>query len=538
MAVNLGMGVIRIAADLAPLRTALVSARYQLASFVAGTRSIGQVTGFLAGNFLVSSVITLGRAFVDANVGASHLGETMNRINVIFGQSANVITGFAEQMAKDFGYAKNQVLELAASFGQMGLGAGLSQKEAAEFGKVLGQVAVDAQSFMDVDLSVAGQKVASALAGQIRPLREWGVLLSSDQVKQEAFRLGLAKFGGAISEQDKVLARSSLMLRKLGIVEGDAARTAGSAMRQQEAAIGRLKNAFVDFGQAMSPLWQSIVTSFNSSMGNLQKLIEDNKDSIRTWAVGAAEWFDYFKSGFQKVIGTFGPLFTSFGRAISQLLLPSRKVWNEMAAGAAKFGRIFAGVAAKWIEAAHEMYRAIGTLGGELWSQFGELVKEIAPLIIFAAHAMLMFSIITMRSITAIIAKLTEMLRLLAELRLAFDIITGGGDKAIKEREKQLAKPADAAEIGKVVANAQKGANPPGAPPIPPADEGLPAGKHKKHDVMSSFEETWKKLQGGVDDTDKKQLGQLQQMNGKMDNLINAVKQRQGNGVAIAAGGN
>ena len=328
MAVDLGKGIVTVTANLAPLRTALVSARYQLASFVAGTRSISQVAGFLTGNFLVSGVMALQRAFLGAGQSAASMGETINKLKVIFGASSVELRKFADEIENTFGYAQAEILDAASAFGAMGRGAGMASNDAAKFAKEMVKLAIDMRSVENVSFGTAVQKLQSGLAGQIKPLREYGILLSADQIKQEAYRLGLARTGQALSEKAKVIARASLEFKKAAFVEGDAMATINSTRNLQVAALGRLQNAYTRFGEAIQPIFHGMAVALNDVSKALSSFVKDNKAGIFQWAASVGEGFSFLKEQFRGLIDAIRP-------AVEEFFVVLSRLWNKVSQGTA-----------------------------------------------------------------------------------------------------------------------------------------------------------------------------------------------------------
>lgn len=486
MGVNLGEGVVRISADLAPFRTAMVSARYQLASFVAGTRSLSQVGGFLAGNFLVSGFMALTKSMADAAISAGHLGETMNRIRMIFGDSAGVVIDFSNQMAKKLGMPKQALLETEAAFGQMALGAGMARKEAAEFAKIMTQAAIDAKSFMDVDLSVATNKIMSGLAGQIRPLREWGALLSAESIKQQAYRSHIAQTGHALTEQQKVMARSIVILKKLGVTEGDAMRTMNSTQMQSAAAIGNMQNAMTSFGEAIAPIWHYVVTIFNRAMGMIAGYMEDNKQSVFDWLMAITGEIEYLRQIFAQPIGE-------------------------------QLGKIF-------VHMFQIMTRALTMFGGEVPQSIDDIEGLLGAFLGFLEN----FDALLQKVLSGLNAIKSSLPGIMTIIDLMAGKVPGWGGNQAPNAPKPKAPhkpPQWMLDLGKI----------PEVPPEkPPEAQDVP--KEKKHAAFQSFEEFYKQLQGGVGEGEKQQINRLDAIDQKMGVLVQAVQQRNGIPFAVAGG--
>jgi hypothetical protein len=198
--------------------------------------------------------VTAATAFgVKAVMAASDLAEQMSKLNVVFGTSGKVVTDWADQMAKDFGLPKTQILEAASSLGLIGKASGLAQPAAAKLSTQLAGLAADAASFYNVPLEEALAAIQSGLVGEAEPMRRFGVLLNEGAVKAEAYRLGIAKTGDELTEQQKVQARSSLIMKGMTDASGDLVRTQDSLANRLREVQGRAENFAATLGTALLP---------------------------------------------------------------------------------------------------------------------------------------------------------------------------------------------------------------------------------------------------------------------------------------------
>jgi hypothetical protein len=494
MAVNLGSGVVTISANLAPLRTALVSARYQLSSFVAGTRSLTQVSGFLAGNFLVSGVISLGRAFAGAGQAAADMGETINKLKVVFGASNTDVRKFADELAADLGYAKGELLDAASAFGAMGRGSGMAAKEAAVFANEMVKLAVDMRSVENVPFTVAVQKLQSGLSGTTRPLRQYGILLSADMVKQEALRLGLIKVGQTLDEQAKVVARASLEFKKAQFAMNDAAITAESTSNLQVAATGRLVNAYTEFGKALMPLWHGLAKGLNNAAKWIEGFVENNKGAFYAFASRVADTIKFMNYSITEAFRAIQPSFQQFMRSFSYL-------WSSIAGNM------------DIIDAFRTAF-VFGLTTARLATDL--LLKSLNAVIQSLLYAIDYFFVMNALA-AANPQKIAEFLGTIA-----------GGGHILKPR-------------GETFKHGPEAVPPPEenrAEGVFGGAEAAGEGKGKKGKVLTSLADFWEQLQGGVGDVQKQQLKAQQEGNAKLNQIVDELKKNRGNNnFGLAAGG-
>src|SRR3954469_23193064 len=68
----------------------------------------------------------LASGLSDSIMKAASLGETFNKVDVTFGESAQQVKDFADDMSKRFGLVRNDTLGAAAGFGQILKASGLT----------------------------------------------------------------------------------------------------------------------------------------------------------------------------------------------------------------------------------------------------------------------------------------------------------------------------------------------------------------------------------------------------------------------------
>lgn len=252
--------------------------------------AIGTAAGALAAGVIASATSALTGFFARGIAGATNLAETLSKVGTVFGDSASVVTGQADAMARAFGLPKQAILDASASIGLVGKAAGQSQAEAAAMSATMAKLAADASSFYNVPLDQALEKIRSGLVGESEPLRAFGVLLSEDAVVNEALALGLAKSKKEIDEQAKVAARASLIQKGLADATGDLERTSGSTANQWRKLTGSLENMAVEIGTALAPAINALIGLATEMAGAIGGAIESSKGAFETFAAGVVEW--------------------------------------------------------------------------------------------------------------------------------------------------------------------------------------------------------------------------------------------------------
>src|SRR3989304_383720 len=184
---------------------------------------------------------------------ASDLAESMNKVNVVFGESAVEVKEFSENAASSLGMSNQAALEAAGTFGNLFTSMGLTRDEAAGMSTDLLTLAADLSSFNNIDPTVALEKLRSGLVGEVEPLRALGVNLSEAAVEAKALELGIIDAGEEMTSAQKVTARYALIIEQTKNAQGDFARTSDGLANSTRILKAQFQDAAAELGQALLP---------------------------------------------------------------------------------------------------------------------------------------------------------------------------------------------------------------------------------------------------------------------------------------------
>lgn len=230
-----------------------------------------------------------------AGKAASDLGEAINATTVTFGESGAEIVEWSKTTADAMGIARTDALNAAAGFGNMLRSAGLTGDTAADMSRRMVLLAADMGSLHNQDPTEMLDRIRSGLAGEAEPLRRFGVLLSEAAVQQEAVRLGLSETGKDLTDEQKMQARYSVILKQTTTSHGDFANTADSVANATRRATATAKDSAATFGKALEPIMKRVIGV----------------------AAGLAEKFAHLSPGMQQTIVVVGLLLAGLGPLIA-----------------------------------------------------------------------------------------------------------------------------------------------------------------------------------------------------------------------------
>lgn len=214
---------------------------------------------------------------------AADLGEQVNQSRVLFGQASSDVERFAKGAVNSFGLSERAALQAAGAFGGIGKSIGLSEGSLDDFSVTLVKIAGDLASFKNISTEEAIQKLTSGLVGQTETLRELGIIIDQDTLKRAAQREKIGDGSKELSQQEKVLATYSEILRQSSDAQGDFARTSDSLPNQLRSFEAQVENLKASLGEGLLP----VVVDAVGSLSDFVFLIEKAADGIAA-LVGAA----------------------------------------------------------------------------------------------------------------------------------------------------------------------------------------------------------------------------------------------------------
>ena len=196
----------------------------------------------------------------DAVKSASDLSESVNALQVTFGDAADDLLKLGDAAATTVGLSKSQFNSLAVSF------AGFTKQIAGDGGDVAGVTddltrrIADFASVMNLDISRATQVFQSTLAGSSEVARAYGIDVGAAAVEQFALENGLAASKDEMTESVKVQARYALIMQETEKVSGDFANTSDGLANSQRILTARMEDVRAKVGEALVPVLASFVT--------------------------------------------------------------------------------------------------------------------------------------------------------------------------------------------------------------------------------------------------------------------------------------
>tara|TARA_R100001463_G_scaffold29691_2_gene67562 strand:- start:2503 stop:4293 length:1791 start_codon:yes stop_codon:yes gene_type:complete len=208
---------------------------------------------------------------------ASDFEESLNKVNVSFGQSSKEVQAFAKTTIDSFGIAEGSALDMAALFGDMGTSMGLTQKQAAGMSTSLVGLAGDLASFKNIKIDVAQTALASIFTGETESLKKLGIVMTEANLKQFALEQGITKTIKQMSQAEKVQLRYNFVMSQSTNAIGDFARTSDGVANSTRSLQESVKELGEQFGKELLPLASDVIKTLRGIVDRMRSMSDENK---------------------------------------------------------------------------------------------------------------------------------------------------------------------------------------------------------------------------------------------------------------------
>lgn len=199
----------------------------QSASAVSGG-FFGKLKNFLGiGGLFSLTFATVGRKIGDSITEMNSYIENVNLFTVSMGKYADEAMDYAEKVQDAMGIDMSEFIRNQGIFMNMASGFGVAEDKAYKLSKGLTELAYDISSFYNVDVDTAFQRLQSGIAGEIEPVRRWGIALDQASMQEWMLKKGIDAKVNSLNQADKAMIRYNMMVEAMagnGAI-GDFART-------------------------------------------------------------------------------------------------------------------------------------------------------------------------------------------------------------------------------------------------------------------------------------------------------------------------
>lgn len=198
---------------------------------------------------------------------ASDLNESMSKSKAVFGDSARGIEQWSTDASTALLMTQQQALEATGTFGNLFQAFGIGQEQAAAWSQRLVELGADLSSFNNLDPTVVMDKLRSGITGEQEAVKDLGIALTDQRLRQEALTQGIYKGTGVLTANQKVQAAYALILKDTALAQGDVARTATGAANTMRTLQAAAREAQATIGEELLDSIQQVSTSLGGPKG-------------------------------------------------------------------------------------------------------------------------------------------------------------------------------------------------------------------------------------------------------------------------------
>jgi len=343
-----------------------------------------------------------GRQMIDQ---ASDLEEATNVTGLAFGEARGEVDALAASANETFGLAESEFRQMGAQIGNIFVGSGAAERDAARFTNELIGRATDMGSAWNASTQEVTESINSGLIGSFEPLRKYGVILDMATVKTKALEMGLATEGEELSANAKQLATYELIMEQTANVAGDFAATSDGVANSSKIVGAQWRDMQAQLGTGLLPVLSAL-------LGITRQL---GPEGMKYVVIGVAMAFMFTKVAFAvKALGGALKLLAANPWVLVALAIVAAgiliwKNWDlivEKLAAAWDWVKMAAGELAAWFAARWEDVKRITS---DVWNAISNFFVQWWPYIlgIFTGGIGLVIGLI-IQNWDAIWAKTTE----------------------------------------------------------------------------------------------------------------------------------
>lgn len=245
---------------------------------------ISATSGKIAGAMAPATAAIAGMGAIAFN-SASDVNESMNKVDVVFDNSADKVKAFADTALDTYGIAKGTALDMAALFGDMATSMGLMPEEAVDMSISLTGLAGDLASFKNIGIDQAMTALNGVFTGETESLKTLGIVMTQANLEAFAMSEGINKNIKDMTEAEKVQLRYSYVISKTSNAKGDFANTSDSAANSTRILTESMKEASAEIGEVLIPTITPLIQKVTEAVQWFGSLDTTQKNIIVTIAM-------------------------------------------------------------------------------------------------------------------------------------------------------------------------------------------------------------------------------------------------------------
>lgn len=185
--------------------------------------------------------------------------EATDLFNNAMGELSGQATELINKMESLLGIDPTEAMTNIATIQSLATSFGLASDKAYILSKNLTQLAYDESSYWNKDTATTFTAIASAISGELEPIRRLGVDLSQARLQQELLALGFNKQVSSLSQADKAVLRYIAIMKQTANVQGNLAQTISSPANMVRILKSEISQFAKAVGQLLYPAFKAIL---------------------------------------------------------------------------------------------------------------------------------------------------------------------------------------------------------------------------------------------------------------------------------------
>lgn len=185
--------------------------------------------------------------------------EATDLFNNAMGELSSQATELINKMESLLGIDPTEAMTNIATIQSLATSFGLASDKAYILSKNLTQLAYDESSYWNKDTATTFTAIASAISGELEPIRRLGVDLSQARLQQELLSLGFNKQVSSLSQADKAVLRYIAIMKQTANVQGNLAQTISSPANMVRILKSEISQLAKAVGQLLYPTFKAIL---------------------------------------------------------------------------------------------------------------------------------------------------------------------------------------------------------------------------------------------------------------------------------------
>ena len=185
--------------------------------------------------------------------------ENLNLFTVAMGQYSQSAYDYAQKVSEVMGIDPSDWMRNQGVFMTLAKGFGVAGDRAAVMSQQLTQLGYDISSLYNIKVEDSMQKLQSALAGELEPVRRLGYDLSQTKLQAIAASLGINKLYREMTQAEKSQLRYYALMTQVTQAQGDMARTLNAPANQLRVLRAQVTQAARALGNIFIPILNAVL---------------------------------------------------------------------------------------------------------------------------------------------------------------------------------------------------------------------------------------------------------------------------------------